>query len=67
MNPELTLGIKEAIDLLLLLTGLGAGVVGFLLGYLTKNFLIDKKLRRLEEALEKETGKVLDDHFSELY
>lgn len=66
MNPELVV-VAESAKFLLLLTGLGAGVVGFLLGYLTKNFLIDKKLRRLEEALEKETGKVLDDYFSELY
>jgi hypothetical protein len=66
MNPELVI-VAESAKFLLLLTALGAGVAGFLLGYLTKNFTIDKKLRELEDVLEKETGKVLDDHFDKLY
>jgi hypothetical protein len=66
MNPELVV-VAESAKFLLLLTALGAGVAGFLLGYLTKNFSIDKKLRELENVLEKETGKVLDDYFEELY
>lgn len=57
-------------DLLLYLTTLlvlGAATVGFLIGYLTKNFLMDKKVKEIENTLEKHLGRELDDYFKDAY
>jgi len=44
---------------------LGAAIVGFALGYLTKNYQVSIILEQLEDRIERMTGQTLDDVFDE--
>lgn len=66
MNAEM-LVTNDLWMLVLSLLVLGTGVCGFLIGYLVKNFLVDKKVKEVENALEKHVGKELDSFFKDVY
>ena len=64
MNPEL-LADPGYLTFIAMMLILGAVTIGFLIGFLVKNYQMNEKLQSIEDALEKKFGTQLDEYFDE--